>query len=67
MTEYRAVWPMLSGIRTSSAANGGTPGARASIQAYAGEILPGDVLPEEIDRLLADGAIEPVEFASEAA
>lgn len=66
MTRYRVVWPMVSGIRTGSSAAGNTNAMRAA-HAYDGEFLPGDVLPEEIERLLADGAIKPVELVDEAA
>lgn len=63
MTRYRVVWPMISGVRTgSSGIGGGNKHACHAVLAYAGQTLSAGVLPEEIERLLADGAIEAIDL-----
>lgn len=63
MTRYRVTVPMVC-AKTSDTS---TSGSGAMVNAYLDELLPVSVLPAEVERLLADRFIEPVQVAEQLA
>lgn len=57
MTRYRATVPVVNATTSDTSLSG----SRVMVSVYLGDLLPVSVLPAEIERLLADGFIEPVD------
>lgn len=62
MTTFRAVVPMVCAKTNQTSPDG----SQVMANIYLGDMLPASVLPSEVERLLADRFIEPVELADAA-
>lgn len=57
MTRYRVTAPTVLAKTSDTALSGG----QVMVTAYADDLLPVSVLPAEIERLLADRFVEPID------